>query len=181
MNLRTGRKRKRDPIGAITLELAMIAVLLVIFSVLIFNLVIVLWGFTILDQVARNSARAAAATSSAADGLKAAQQTTLAYQTDGYFVTQPKVVASDFQFVTNPNGTTPPSGSPYVVVTARNQIRMPIPVDFFGAHVQNGLYNFGRTYTYPILGVPFEPQNNLPAAPPPDVVPPPPPSQPLMK
>nr|MDZ4834595.1 hypothetical protein [Candidatus Melainabacteria bacterium] len=168
--------KKRDFAGTITLELAMVAVLLVIFSILIFNLVIVLWGFTTLDQVARNSARAAAATNSRADGLRAAQQTTLAYRTDGYFVTQPVVANSDFQFVTNPNRTTPPSGSPYVVVTARNKIRLPVPINFFGgAQLQDGLYNFGRTYTYPILGVPFEPQNNLAPAPAPDVVPPPPP------
>ncbi|MBX9671365.1 MAG: hypothetical protein K2X93_27500, partial [Candidatus Obscuribacterales bacterium] len=152
MNLKN--KNSRSNRGAITIELAIVALLLVVFSVLVFNLVIVLWGYSILDQVARNSCRAAAATSSASDGLKAAQQTARAYNTDGYFVTQPKIVPADFQFVTNPNGTNPPSGSPFVVVTARNTIRLPVPISFFGAKMQDGMYSFGRSYTYPILGVP---------------------------
>ncbi|MBA3859874.1 MAG: hypothetical protein C0507_23440, partial [Cyanobacteria bacterium PR.3.49] len=151
-----------------------------IFSLLAWNLVVVVWGFATLDAAARDAARAAANYNNATDGLRAAQQAALAHTTDGYFVTQPTVrgagaPATDFRWIDNPGGTTPPTGSPYVVVTTRARVRVPVALNFFGAQMANNQLFYNRTYVFPILKLPFTPPppgtpDEEPAAPPPVAV-----------
>jgi hypothetical protein len=80
-----------------------------------------------------------------------------AHLTDGYFVSHPRLSSNrpEFQFVTNPNNTEPPSGSPYVVVTATCNVRLPIKLRFFDAVMENDHLVFKRSYSYPLLAVPF--------------------------
>jgi len=172
---RRAAAKRRTNFASMSIELAITALLLVIFTVLGFDMLIVAWGYSILDSAARDAARAAASTNTSASGLNAAKQAAAAHRTDGFFVTQPKVTTttpSDFIYVT------PATGSPYVAVTTRCNVRLPVPIGFFGTQISDGYIPYARTYTYPILGVPFVPNPASGAAPPPVVAPPPPPPAP---
>ena len=116
--LTAAQERRRYSKGSVTIEIAITALLFVIFAILAFDLLIVLWGYTVVDSAAKDAGRAAASTSSAAAGLQAAQQAALAHRTDGYFVSQPTVAntATDFIYVT------PATGAPYVAVTTRASV-----------------------------------------------------------
>ncbi len=92
----------------------------------------------VLDSAARDAGRAAANNNNPTQGLRAARQAALAHTTDGYFVSQPEVMSSgtpssDFRWVDNPFGTTPATGSPYVVVTTRSKVRVPALPQFLSA------------------------------------------------
>lgn len=155
------RKAKRKS-GIVLVEIAIVSVLLVVFAIVAFNLVTVTWGFIILDAAGRDAARAAANCTDATQGLRAARQAALTHTTDGNFVTQPTVMGSntpstDFRWVDNPNNTNPPSGSPYVVVTTRNRVRVPVALNIFGAQQNNNDIFYSRTYTFPLLKVPYTP------------------------
>ncbi|PWU00204.1 MAG: hypothetical protein C5B53_04415 [Candidatus Melainabacteria bacterium] len=145
--------------GQVSLEVTVIAILLVIFVTLSFNIFVAVWGFTILDSAARDAARAAGAMPTRPAALVAAQQAALAHQTDGYFIGQPRIEDDerDFRFVENPNGTRPSSGSPFVAVTMRSTIRLPVPIDVFGLQFLTGPYDYTRTYVYPIMNGTFAP------------------------
>ncbi len=150
-------KRKSAKGQVMSIEVAIAALLMVIFVILGFDIFIVVWGFTILDSAARDAARAAASTADTTPPYTTARtiatQACLAHKTDGYFVTQPTVSPSPTDFVyvtTGPN-------SPYATVTARCLVRVPIPINFFGAKVVNGQIPYSRSYTFPILGVPYTP------------------------
>src|SRR5262249_46524248 len=153
--------------GSVTIEIGITAVLVVLFAVLAWNMCMAVWGFTNLDAAARDAARAAASTNNQNSAITAAQQSALAHRTDGYFVTQPTVARSEVLWVTNPNNTNPPSGSPYVVVTARCQVLVPAFLNFFGASSQSGQIAYARTYVYPILGATFTPPPNTNSSAPP--------------
>jgi hypothetical protein len=154
------QRQKRSTSGHFSFEVALISVLVLIFFAFGFDIVVAVMGFSTLDTAARDAARAAANTSDQKSGLRLAQESALAHHADGFLVTQPTVSndSKDFSYVTNPNHTDPPSGSPYVVVTTRCQVRMPIPVRFLGGELENGVFLFARTYSYPLLGVPFNVQ-----------------------
>jgi hypothetical protein len=160
-----------------SVEVAITATLFVIFTILGFDMLTVAFGYSILDSAARDAARAAASTGNKADGLIAAQQAVLSHRTDGYFVMQPTVselIPADFVY------DTPAQGSPFVTVTTRSQLRIQTPVSFFGAYLANGVFPVARSYTFPILGVPFVPNPGAGAASPPLTVasvPPTPPSK----
>jgi hypothetical protein len=149
------KNRKTRTTGSSAIEVSLVAVLTVIFAILGFNMFMVVWGFSSLDSAARDAARAAASTNSQPSGYQAASQAALTHTTDGYFVSQPTVAntANDFQYINTP----PPNVSPYVVVTTRCNVRVPVALNFFGAQMNNGLLAYARTYTFPILGAPFTP------------------------
>ncbi len=149
---RTGMSRHQR--GSMSIEVAITATLFVIFTILGFDMLTVVFGYSILDSAARDAARAAASTGNKADGLIAAQQAVLSHRTDGYFVVQPTVsdsISTDFVYYT------PAKGSPFVTVTTRSQLRIQTPVSFFGAYLADGQFPVARSYTFPILGVPFVP------------------------
>ena len=148
--------------GQVSLEVTIIAILMVVFATMSFNMFVAVWGFTILDSAAERCSQGGWAMPSRPAAFQAAQQAAAAHQTDGYFVGQPTIEDddSDFQFVENPNKTKPPSGSPYVAVTMRSTIRLPVPIDIFGAQLLTGPYNYARTYVYPIMNGDFAPPVN---------------------
>ncbi len=170
---------------AITIELAMTAILMIVFCAIGFDMFFVVFGFSRLDSAARDAARAAGSTGQAPVSLQAAKAAASTYKTDGYFVTQPTVTVtslvpdstdaaatnyygsdwngttSDFQYIPNPGRKQNQSGAPYVSVTTRCNVRLPVPIDFtnfFGASsVSNGTMAYARSYVYPILKVPYTP------------------------
>src|SRR5579883_121863 len=75
----------------LSIELGAIALLVIVLCLLTFDIVVVLWGFQLLDLAARDAVRAGGSTGNATAGLKAAQQAALSHKADGYFVTQPTV------------------------------------------------------------------------------------------
>src|SRR5277367_3350758 len=87
-------KRPSKKGQAITIELALTALLMVIFCILGFDMFFVVFGFTRLDSAARDAARAAGSTTGPGQGLVAAILAAKTYQTDGYFVTQPGLFLS---------------------------------------------------------------------------------------
>jgi hypothetical protein len=81
----------------------------------------------------------------------------------------------DYQFIANPNYTNPATGAPFVIVTTRCSVRVPVPINIFGAQINNGTIAYARSYTFPILGVTYKP-TVPPATPPPPGPPPAPPA-----
>ncbi len=170
-------------------EVAVTALLMIIFLCMTTDTFICVYGFSELDEAARDAARAAAATNDPLNAYTAAQQAALSHKTDGILVTQPTVSGPappagmnsgancpghnwttnpDFVYMVNPGSpSTPcsPSGAPYATVTTRCSIKMPVPINFFGdVYDRSGALAYGRTYTFPILGVPFSPSLTTPAA-----------------
>jgi hypothetical protein len=182
------RKSLRLEKAQVAIELASVSILLVIFAVLAVDMIVVVTGVGILDSAARDAARAAAQSNNPVDSLSRAIRAAQSHITDGYIVGPISVCnnsavypptgryISDFLFVA-PTTVASFTGSPYVAVTSRCQIRTPLPINFYGAKVTNVSYSYMRTYVYPILGITF---NNITsaAAPPPNVPAPeaPPPS-----
>ena len=72
-------------------EVAVTALLMVIFLCMSTDTFICVYGFSALDEAARDAARAAAATNDPLNAYTAAQQAALSHKTDGILVTQPTV------------------------------------------------------------------------------------------
>ena len=58
--LTAAQERRRYSKGSVTIEIAITALLFVIFAILAFDLLIVLWGYTVVDSAAKDAGRAAA-------------------------------------------------------------------------------------------------------------------------
>lgn len=162
-------------------EIVVPAILSIIIAGLAFDAVIAVYGFSELDAATRDAARAAASgpvdlvlDTYGQNDWKIANQTLQAHKTDGVFVSKMTLDAYNSNgYVWHIKGT----GSPYVTVTGRCRVFLPIPLNFFGAKLSNGALNYSRVYTYPILSAPFSsdvttaPAEQAPPAPPPEAAP----------
>lgn len=183
----------RGPEAHMSIELSVIALLVVFTALASFDIAIAAWGFSLADLAARDALRAACSTSTATAGLRAAQFTCLTHPGDGYWVTTPALAggavytdqygnssAEDFTYQPNPaqeplppqgNG---PAGAPWVQVTARCNILLPFKLGYFGTQSNGSKICYSRTYSGPILGVAYRPVSSiaLGSAPPSFSVPP---------
>ncbi len=167
--------------ASVTVEIATMAFLFFIFAILAIDVVVVIMGYSILDSASRDAARAAAAAAAANSqtayqvGYQLAKNACNQQTTDTGLIGQPSV--TNFVFADGLNGD--PNSSPYqpyVTVTASNYVKVPIPINDFGAQFQpgaGGKITFTRSYTFPILHA-----KNIPPPPPPPPAPPPPPPPP---
>ena len=164
-----GRKNK----GSALAEVAAGSVLVVIFVLLVVDAVVLIYASFMNDTACRDAARAASkasptglATTTAqqsANSLQAAIQAAnaslYAHQINNPIVSNPVLYPintinyQDFnQNTTAP--TSPPGFVPYVSVTTKVNVKLPMPVVFFGQTMLQGGSNntmtFYRTYTFPI-------------------------------
>jgi Flp pilus assembly protein TadG len=165
-------RKWRKARGVMAAEVAIIGTLMVVLSAVGFNMFITVWGYSTLDNAARDAARAAASTQDKTSAIAAAQQALLAHPTDGYFVTPFTNTGTLPDFAYNE----PPTTVPICTVTTRCLVRVPIAMNTFGNNSTDaGQINYARTYTFPILGLPYTPPASGPAPSPATVAPPVPP------
>ena len=174
-------KRMRKNAMALA-EVAAGATLAVIFILLVVDAVVLLYAAFMNDLACRDAARAASksqlqnppanATASqisplaAQAALYAAQQSLYSHRVNSNFVSNPALFpANNINYHDNIQGTSPniftspvppPAASniPYVSVTTMVNVKLPMPVNFFGSvMLQGGAQNtitFYRSYTFPL-------------------------------
>lgn len=162
------RKRyRRRSHGVSAIETAVAAFFLIVIAAIAVDLTILTMGFTMLDTAARDAARGAAGQQDSAKALLAAQSQLSVHKTDGVFIKQPTLsgvaapyfVYQDFGGVSPPPG--PPNQSPYVTVTVKTDIHLPVNIPFFGINLSNmtnagaGYFTIARRYTFPIVKTKF--------------------------
>lgn len=162
-------------------EVAAGAVLTTIFLLLVIDAVVLIYASFMNDTACRDAARAASKTAStqqasttaqqsansALAALQAANSSLYAHQISNPFVSNPTLYPSntinyqDFQQGTT-TPTSPPGFVPYVTVTTMVNVKLPMPVVFFGQTMLQGGSNntmtFYRSYTFPIAHL--SPTNN---------------------
>ncbi|HEY9677325.1 MAG TPA: hypothetical protein V6C76_04925 [Drouetiella sp.] len=145
----------RNRRGASSMELAVGAILMITFSVLAIDMILMNFAMCLNDSVCRDACRAAAQTNNATTALAAAQAQLRMHATDGNFVSQPQLTStSSPDFVYNDYSGNPPANqSSYVTVTTMVTVKVPAPVAFFGAtfYSKNGTLLIKRRYTFPII------------------------------
>lgn len=145
---------RRNKTGVASLELAVSAFILIVFSALWLDVTLITYAMQLNDACCRDAARAAAQQSDSTKAILAAQSQMAVHSTDGFFVQQPfmpSALSPDFVYQ-DYSGKPPASTSPYVTVTTAVNIKLPAPIFFFGAKfMQSGTVQFKRRYTYPII------------------------------
>lgn len=137
--------------GQVTIEVALLAVLIVIVALLTMDISVLLFGAGNNDRAAREAARAAAQGSSYSAALQLAQAAASSFAADGYFLTTPQVNTSSFVYQ-DYGGNVPPGGSPYVQVTTTCSARVPAPAFLFGLRIFNGdNAQFTASHAFPIV------------------------------
>ena len=137
--------------GSAILELAIIGVMFSVMTIFCLNILVLAIGSGVNERACRDAARMAGQASNYSDSLLLAQTAVKGYQGDGYFVSSPVVVSSEFVY--NDFGGSPPANtSPYVKVTTSCQIRLPAPIFIYGLNFGNNTnMTFKKTYTFPIV------------------------------
>jgi Flp pilus assembly protein TadG len=144
-------KLRKTTKGHSIIELACVAVFMVVMALLSANIGIVALGASVNDRACRDAARSAAQGSNSTQALALAQAALAAHPADGYFVTQSTLVTADFVYQ-DYGGSPPTDTSPYVSVTTTNKVRIPAPILFLGCQFgPGGTLTFSRTYTFPIV------------------------------
>jgi Flp pilus assembly protein TadG len=165
---RSQRNRKSTGMG--TVELAITAILGVLFACLAVDLGVMMLGNQLLDRATRDAARAAAGQSTLADAQQAARAALSTHKGDGVYVKSPTLLLSDFKYEDyggTPQGKTIPAGVPgaggvaqaaHVVVTATNEVLLPANLSWLMGSINlqqgplaTGKMPFRRTYWFPIV------------------------------
>ena len=149
----------RLPHGSAFIELSLFAPLLVVVSLLCLNMGMVLWGISRNDQACHDAARAAADGKDPVDAFNRAKAELLGVHADGYWFTPPHLISAKCQYE-DFSGTPPADQSPYVTVTTSADVRIPVPILYFGASFnsvstntsgQSGVFTATKSYTYPLV------------------------------
>lgn len=146
---------RRNIDGASSMELAVGAILMITFSVLAINMILLNFAMCLNDAVCRDACRAAAQTNNVTSAIQAANAQLKLHATDGVFVSQPVLASTGSpDFVYNDYSGNPPANqSSYVTVTTSVNVKVPAPIVFFGAtfYSKNGTLQMKRRYTFPII------------------------------
>ena len=160
MRIRTMRRAASGVASFI--EIIASALFLVVLALLGMDICLAIFGCSMNDHACRDAARAASSANSSAKALSLAQAALKMYQPDGYFISQPQLVASGFEY-NDFNSAPPPDTSPYVTVTTRCIVRVPAPIFFYGAtFIKDGQAQFTQRYTFPIVQTRFVKYLNAP-------------------
>jgi Flp pilus assembly protein TadG len=163
-----GKRALRNSRGVGAIEVAISAGLMIIIVALAVDVTILNYAFTVNDAAARDAARAAAACQYATSATapsgqtwasQAAQTACTAHRTDGVLISQPQLMSTStpyFQY--NDLGFSPPLGTTSnVLVTTYVDVRLPVPLTFWGNSASNilssngGKIRFIRSYAFPII------------------------------
>ena len=144
-------KTQRNLKGHNIIELAMLSVLFTVVAVFALDVGFVITGSQMNDAACRDAARAAAQGNDYVTAMSLARAALSSHRSDGYFVTQPTLDTTTFQYE-DFAGSPPPDTSPFVTVTTTTNVRIPAPVLFMGAKFgTNGTLAFSKTFTFPIV------------------------------
>jgi hypothetical protein len=145
-------RQRRSCNGDLVIELAFGSFLFLVFSILAFELGLLVFCADFNDRACRDATRAAAQGSDPTTATKLATVALRAHASANPIMTSPAIQGSinyvDF-------GGSPPNSytSPYVSVTTATIASIPTgPVDFLGAKfLPGGKISFVQTYTFPII------------------------------
>jgi Flp pilus assembly protein TadG len=159
-------KRRQSGVGAV--EVAISAGLMIIVVALAVDVTILNYAFTVNDAACRDAARAMAAQGDPTNGgnpLGAANAALKGHHTDGYLISQPALRTN----VLNSNGDTlyppvptwgaanPPNTTPTVTCTTFVNVRLPVPLAFWGNNLgsayssNGGKIMYVRRYIFPVV------------------------------
>lgn len=146
------KRRARPKTAHSLIELASIAIMLVIVTLLGADIGILMLADSTNERACRDAARAAASANNSATALTLAQTAVVAHQLRNAFVSNPTVDPSCFVYQ-DFGGNPPPNTSPFVEVTTQTSVRLPAPVLFGKAEFNpgNGSMVLRKTYTFPII------------------------------
>lgn len=162
------RIRFRKGMGNI--ELAITAVIGVIFTCVAIDLGVMMLGNQVLDRATRDAARAAAGQSSSAAAKQAALAALASHTTDGAIISQPQLDDSQFKYEDyggTPAGQVNPTTNvtaeePYVEVVASTEVRLPANITWLGGLLSlkdgplaTGKMPFFRKYHFQIVRAPL--------------------------
>ena len=135
------------------IEILASALFLVVLALLGLDICMAIFGASMNDRACHDAARAATGANTSAKAWSLAQAAIKAYNTDGFFLSQPQLMngAGNYDYQ-DFGGSPPPDTSPYVTVTTRTVVRIPAPIFFYGAtFMKDGKAQFTQRYTYPII------------------------------
>jgi hypothetical protein len=139
--------------GSQIIEVACSAVVLVVITIFCIDAGVVVLGYMFNDSACRDAARAASQASSATNALLVAKTAVAAHKGDGYFWTTPAITPADVVY-NDYGGVITATNVPYVTVTTRSTIKMPAPILFLGARLNNdGTFESICHYTFPITNI----------------------------
>jgi hypothetical protein len=146
-----GRNARRARAGFSFAEVASTSFLIVLLAIFILSICLLIFGCSVNDQACRDAVRAAAQQLTPAQATSFAQASVANHKTDGFFIGTIQLANVNY----NDFGGTPPVGQcPYVQVTTKVQVTLPVPLYFFGASFTNQ-FTFAQTYTSPIIKVKY--------------------------
>ena len=146
-------KQARATRGSQLAEVACSAVALAVMTIFCVDACVVILGYMFNDSACRDAARAASQASSASAALLIAQTTVTTHKGDGYFWSTPVITAADVVYQ-DYGGVITATNVPYVTVTTNCTIRMPAPILFLGARLNNdGTFQSTSRYTFPITNL----------------------------
>lgn len=149
MRTRGKNKNERNSGGTALIELACVAVMLAVVTVLSVDIGIMLLAFNVNDRACRDAARAAGGGTDYASALRLAQSSVCMHKTSGSFIGQPTVDTAQFGYY---DSGLPTNCSPYVSCTTNISVRLPATIYYAGAKLDaSGAMTFSRKYTYPII------------------------------
>lgn len=150
----TQQKPFRGTSGSALVELASIAWILPIASMLTLNAALVGFAAWINDSACRDVARAAADEPTSDRAFLAATNALKAFAVRNSYAATPELLKDDpdFQYEIFPDedGNPQLEKGPYVKVTTSMNVKLPAPVLFAGNGLANEL-KFRQSYTYPLL------------------------------
>jgi hypothetical protein len=142
--------------GMTALEVALVASLSVMFCIFAIDVWFFVWGYTLNDTAARDAARAAANAGDLTTAQRHIQGSLYRHRGFGA-VGNPtcdwQTNHDDFVFAKDPE-----DGIPYVRVTTRCTLTPPFPIYLFGQGWSAGPTELKRTYTFPLVVMPFRPR-----------------------
>lgn len=152
------RLKQRKPRGVSAIEICIACFLMIVFAAVCLDITLVIFGYSVVDAVTRDAARAAAQQTTNTQALAAAQSALRVHATDGVFITQPVLVSQNTpNFVYQDYAGSPPANtSPYVTVTCSLTVNLPAVV-FFSKNVgfNGNAFTLMRRYTFPIVKTKF--------------------------
>jgi Flp pilus assembly protein TadG len=145
-------KKQRSERGDLVIELAVGSFLFLVFSLMSFDLGLLVFCAELNDRACRDAARAAAQGSDLTTATRLAKAALLAHSPIISYMSQPTIqgAVNYVDFGGNPPNT---QTAPYVQVTTSTLSQVPTgPVQFLGAKfLPCGKATFVQTYTFPII------------------------------
>jgi hypothetical protein len=148
-HVRQSRRSSGAPNGFSLAEVAISSFLVIFFTILALDLALMIFACSVNDKACLDAVRAAAQQPTAAQSAQFALAEVKNHKTDGFFISQIKLVGSTVNY--QDFGGTPPAGqTPYVQATTNVSVLLPLPLYFFGDSLTNN-FQFTQTYTSPII------------------------------